>query len=288
MEQRCWRRHRSCSAGVSHRRTPTTPSAWTISSRRRWRRIRRLRMRPPGRTYRVVRGNNQPDEILEFDWRTIFTVTVRLNDKAGDSDLDLAFPVDITAATVKVKQATGGILSPPTGGDAEHQDYVIAQTSGNRYQRRQHRQQHHVRHLVRPAELAEGSAHRRDDRAEGRRWANVHQELRHPCRALKLQNSLRRNRTNRRPRDAPRDASAARGSKTSSTQSTDWLKVRNVHRLPRAASREKRASGDLAVRSTASDSHERPPRPRRDLVRPREARLEQPRRHLRDRVAPAL
>jgi hypothetical protein len=86
-----------------------------------------------GRTYRVVRGNNQPDEILEFDWRTIFTVTIRLNDKANDSDLDLAFPVDITAATVKIQQATGGIVSPPTGGDVEHQDYVIAQTSGNRY-----------------------------------------------------------------------------------------------------------------------------------------------------------
>ena len=86
-----------------------------------------------GRTYRVVRGNNQPDEILEFDWKTTFTVTVRLNDTAADADLDLAFPVDITAATVKVQQATGGIVSPPTGGSLEYQDYVIAQTSGNRY-----------------------------------------------------------------------------------------------------------------------------------------------------------
>jgi hypothetical protein len=86
-----------------------------------------------GRTYRVVRGNNQPDEIMEFDWRAIFTVTIRLNDKASDSDLDLAFPVDITAATIKVQQATGGIVSPPTGGDVERQDYVIAQTTGNRY-----------------------------------------------------------------------------------------------------------------------------------------------------------
>ena len=101
-----------------------------------------------GRTYRVVRGNNQPDEILEFDWKTTFTVTVRLNDKASDSDLDLAFPVDITAATVKVNQATGGILSPPTGGSTEHQDYVIAQTSWQPIQRRQFGQQHHLRHLV--------------------------------------------------------------------------------------------------------------------------------------------
>jgi hypothetical protein len=86
-----------------------------------------------GRTYRVVRGNNQPDEILEFDWKTTFTVTIRLNDMANDSDLDLAFPTDITAATVNVQQATGGIVSPPTAGGAVYQDYVISQTSGNRY-----------------------------------------------------------------------------------------------------------------------------------------------------------
>ncbi len=115
-----------------------------------------------GRTYRVVRGNNQPDEILEFDWKTSFTVTIRLNDTANDSDLDLAFPVDITAATVKVQQATGGIVSPPTGGELEYQDYVIAQTSGNRYAGCQFVPQHHLRHLVRLAQPEEGSAHHRD------------------------------------------------------------------------------------------------------------------------------
>jgi hypothetical protein len=86
-----------------------------------------------GKTYRVVRGNNQPDDILLFDWKTSFAVTIRLNDNANDSDLDLAFPVDITSATVKVQQATGGIISPPTGGDVEHQDYIISQTTGNRF-----------------------------------------------------------------------------------------------------------------------------------------------------------
>jgi hypothetical protein len=86
-----------------------------------------------GRTYRVVRGNNQPDEILVFDWRTSFTLTVTLNQNATDSDLDLTFPVDITAATAKVQQASGGIVSPPTGTEVEHYEAVLAQASSNRF-----------------------------------------------------------------------------------------------------------------------------------------------------------
>jgi hypothetical protein len=86
-----------------------------------------------GRTYRVVRGNNQPDEILAFDWRTSFTLTVTLNQNATDGDLDLTFPVDITAATAKVQQASGGIVSPPTGTEVEHYEAVLAQASSNRF-----------------------------------------------------------------------------------------------------------------------------------------------------------
>lgn len=87
-----------------------------------------------GRTYRVVRGNNQPDEILPFDWRTAFTLTVTLNQNATDSDLDLTFPVDITAATAKVQQASGGIVSPPTGSETEHYESVLTQASSNRFE----------------------------------------------------------------------------------------------------------------------------------------------------------
>jgi hypothetical protein len=86
-----------------------------------------------GRTYRVVRGNNQPDEILEFDWKTTFTLTVTLNQNASDKDLDLEFPIDITSATVKVQQASGGIVNPPTGGEVEHYESVLAQASSNRF-----------------------------------------------------------------------------------------------------------------------------------------------------------
>jgi hypothetical protein len=86
-----------------------------------------------GRTYRVVRGNNQPDEILEYDWKSTFTITVRINNTATDEDLDLEFPLDITSATVKAQQASGGIVTPPSGGEVEHTDFTIAQTTGSRF-----------------------------------------------------------------------------------------------------------------------------------------------------------
>jgi len=86
-----------------------------------------------GRTYRVVRGNNQPDDILEYDWKSNFTVAILVNGTANDEDLDLEFPLDITSATVKVQQASGGIVTPPTGSDVEHSEFTIVQTSGSRF-----------------------------------------------------------------------------------------------------------------------------------------------------------
>ena len=83
-----------------------------------------------GRTYRVVRGNNQPDEILRYDWKTSFSVTARLNDKADDEDY-LTFPVNLSSATVVVKQASGGIVTPPTGGDVEHSEFVVTRSTSN-------------------------------------------------------------------------------------------------------------------------------------------------------------
>jgi hypothetical protein len=84
-----------------------------------------------GKTYRVVRGNNQPDDILPFDWKTTFTLTLTLNSKADDEDV-LEFPVDLTTATVQVKQASGGIVTPPSAGEAEYSQYVTS-ASANRF-----------------------------------------------------------------------------------------------------------------------------------------------------------
>lgn len=85
-----------------------------------------------GRTYRVVRGNNQPDEILPFDWFTSFVITATINSNANDDDADLECPIDLTSVSVVVKQASGGIVSQPSGGDTEH--YVnVTEASTNRY-----------------------------------------------------------------------------------------------------------------------------------------------------------
>jgi hypothetical protein len=84
-----------------------------------------------GRTYRVVRGNNQPDDILPYDWHAIFSTTLTFNDKAEDKDVDIDFPVKISATTVAVKQASGGIITPPTGTDTEKSEFVILNTSSN-------------------------------------------------------------------------------------------------------------------------------------------------------------
>jgi hypothetical protein len=84
-----------------------------------------------GRTYRVVRGNNQPDDILPYDWHAVFNTTLSLNDNAINDDVDVSFPVRITATTVVVKQASGGIVTAPTGGDTEKYEFVIIGSSGN-------------------------------------------------------------------------------------------------------------------------------------------------------------
>jgi len=83
------------------------------------------------KTYRVVRGNNQPDEIVPYDWHTAFGVSVVFNGNANDKDVDLAWPVKLTATTISVKQASGGIVTPPTGGETEKYEFVTLSASGN-------------------------------------------------------------------------------------------------------------------------------------------------------------
>jgi hypothetical protein len=84
-----------------------------------------------GRTYRIVRGNNQPDDILPYDWHAVFSTTLTFNSDASSQDVDIDFPVKISATTVAVKQASGGIITPPTGTDTEKSEFVILSTSSN-------------------------------------------------------------------------------------------------------------------------------------------------------------
>lgn len=84
-----------------------------------------------GRTYRVVRGNNQPDDILPYDWHTTFTVGISFNSNASDKDVDMDFPVKLTSTSLAVKQASGGIITTPTGSDTEHYEFVTTYASAN-------------------------------------------------------------------------------------------------------------------------------------------------------------
>jgi hypothetical protein len=86
-----------------------------------------------GKLYRVVRGNNQPDEMLPYDWHAVFSSALVLNANATDENLDLDFPVRITGATLAVKQATGGIITPPSGSETEKFEYVPLTASGNQF-----------------------------------------------------------------------------------------------------------------------------------------------------------
>jgi hypothetical protein len=83
-----------------------------------------------GKTYRVAR-NNATDDILAYDWKANFGVTIRLNSTADDKDLDLSWPVKITSVAVTVQQASGGVVTPPTGSDAVHSEYVLRDSTGN-------------------------------------------------------------------------------------------------------------------------------------------------------------
>lgn len=88
---------------------------------------------PTGKTYKIEGDDNEPDQFLEYPWKTTFTLSARLTEDADDSNVGLELPLDITAATVKVQQASGGIVTPPTGGDVEKYEFVIAQASSNRF-----------------------------------------------------------------------------------------------------------------------------------------------------------
>ena len=84
-----------------------------------------------GRTYRVVRGNNQPDDILQYQYTTTFAITTTINSKANDDSVALTFPVTVLSASGKVEQAAGGIVTPPTGGEVEHYESVLLSSSAS-------------------------------------------------------------------------------------------------------------------------------------------------------------
>jgi hypothetical protein len=84
-----------------------------------------------GVTYRVVVGNNQPDEFREYDWHTVFGVGVTINNNATSDSVKLSFPVTLKSINVVAHQASGGIITPPTGTDVEYSKFVVTGSSGS-------------------------------------------------------------------------------------------------------------------------------------------------------------
>ncbi len=75
---------------------------------------------PDGNTYRVVRGNNQPDDIYVYANKVTFGLTVSLNSKASDTDVSLKFPVTLASTGVMVQPASNGIIITSTGTETDH------------------------------------------------------------------------------------------------------------------------------------------------------------------------
>jgi hypothetical protein len=73
-----------------------------------------------GVTYTIE--SDDGDEVIEYPWKTSFTITMQETAGVGR---------DITAMSVRVQQAAGGIVITPTGSQIEHYQFT-SQASGNR------------------------------------------------------------------------------------------------------------------------------------------------------------
>jgi hypothetical protein len=73
-------------------------------------------------SYKVEGDDDEPDEVRTYPWKTSFVVT--LQETAGTA-------LDITSVTLRVQQATGGIVIAPSGGEVEHYQFNSS-ASGNR------------------------------------------------------------------------------------------------------------------------------------------------------------
>jgi hypothetical protein len=86
-----------------------------------------------GKTYRVVRGNNQPDDIYEYAYKATFSVSATINSTATTDEVDLDFPATITSTTVQIQQAAGGIVITSTSGETEHYESSLTAATGSKF-----------------------------------------------------------------------------------------------------------------------------------------------------------
>ena len=75
-----------------------------------------------GVTYKIEGTDDEPDEVRTYPWKTSFVVNIQ---ETG------GLAVDITAVTLKVQQASGGIVIAPSGGEVEYYRFNSS-ASGNR------------------------------------------------------------------------------------------------------------------------------------------------------------
>jgi hypothetical protein len=74
-----------------------------------------------GKTYTIVGDDTHADQIINYPWKTRFTVTMEETGGVGR---------DITSMSIKVQQASAGVVIVPTTG-TEYYDYQ-SQASSNR------------------------------------------------------------------------------------------------------------------------------------------------------------
>jgi hypothetical protein len=81
---------------------------------------------PASGVFYTIRGDStHPDQTLQYPWVASFTCIAKQTGGVGMS---------ITGVAVKVQQATGGIVTPPTTGDVEHYQFT-SHASGNRLEK---------------------------------------------------------------------------------------------------------------------------------------------------------
>ncbi|MGH9163296.1 MAG: hypothetical protein ACRD2X_25315 [Vicinamibacteraceae bacterium] len=85
------------------------------------------------RSFVIQRGDDPAfDETRLYDWRVSFTVTMTLTEAAvNEDDWNFQVPIKITSSTVDVQQASGGIVTPPTGTETVHYETGPASVSSN-------------------------------------------------------------------------------------------------------------------------------------------------------------
>ena len=75
-----------------------------------------------GRTYTILGDDTHADQVIKYPWKTRFTVTMEETGGVGR---------DITSMSIRVQQASAGVVITPTNSEVERYDYQ-SQTNGNR------------------------------------------------------------------------------------------------------------------------------------------------------------